>query len=96
MHVNWGLRLKNRATLLALFSAVVVFVAQVAAALGVELPVTTEQAMAVVTSVLTVLAALGVVVDPTTEGVSDSTRAMLYERPAATSGAAPGEGADNG
>lgn len=96
MSVNWKLRLKNRATLLALCSAVVVFVAQVATALGVELPVTTEQAMAVVTSVLTVLAALGVVVDPTTEGVSDSTRAMLYDRPAATSGAAPGNGAGNG
>lgn len=95
MNINWKLRLTNKATLLAIISATVVFAYSVAQALGLELPVTTEQAMAVVTSVLTVLAALGVVVDPTTEGVSDSTRAMLYERPAATSGAAPGE-ADNG
>lgn len=90
MNINWKLRLTNKATLLALFSALVVFVAQVATALGVELPVTTEQAMAVATSVLTVLAALGVVVDPTTEGVSDSTRALTYDEPAPTSGAARG------
>lgn len=91
MQINWKLRLTNKTTLLALVSALVVFVAQVAAALGVELPVTTEQAMAVATSVLTVLAALGVVVDPTTEGVSDSTRAMLYTEPASTNGASKGK-----
>lgn len=95
MQINWKLRLTNKTTLLALCSAVVLFAVQVAAALGVELPVTQQQAMDVVTSVLAVLAAVGVVVDPTTEGVSDSTRAMLYERPASTSEAAPGE-ADNG
>lgn len=95
MQINWKLRLTNKTTLLALCSALIVFAVQVAGALGVELPVTQQQMMDMVTSVLAVLAALGVVVDPTTEGVSDSTRAMLYERPASTSGAAPGE-ADNG
>lgn len=94
MQINWKLRLTNKTTLLALCSAVVVFAVQVAAALGVELPVTQQQMMDVVTSVLAVLAAVGVVVDPTTEGVSDSTRAMLYERPASTSGAAPREAAN--
>lgn len=79
--INWKLRLQNKATLLALASAVIVFAAQVAAALGVELPLTQEQAMGAVTAVLTVLTALGVVVDPTTSGVADSDRAMTYTSP---------------
>lgn len=81
MRINWKLRLKNKATLTALASALAVFAAQVAAALGVELPVDADQALAAATSVLAVLAALGVVVDPTTQGVSDSDQAMDYEVP---------------
>ena len=81
MNINWSLRFKNKATLLALASACVVFVAQVATALGIQLPVSQEQAMALVTSLLTVLTALGVVVDPTTAGVGDSARALEYDEP---------------
>lgn len=81
MNINWRLRFKNKATLTALASALVVFVAQVAAALGVELPVGQEQAMALVTALLTVLAALGVVVDPTTSGVGDSDEALQRTTP---------------
>lgn len=88
--INWSLRLRNRTTLLALVSAAVVFAYSVAQALGLDLPVGQQQVMDAVTSVLAVLAALGVVVDPTTEGVSDSTRALTYDEPAPTSGAAKG------
>ena len=88
--INWALRLRNRTTLLALVSAAVVFAYSVAQALGLDLPVGQQQVMDAVTSVLAVLAALGVVVDPTTEGVSDSTRALTYDEPAPTSGAARG------
>lgn len=88
--INWSLRLRNRTTLLALVSAAVVFAYSVAQALGLDLPVGQQQVMDAVTSVLAVLAALGVVVDPTTEGVSDSTRALTYDEPAPTSGAARG------
>lgn len=88
--INWSLRLRNRTTLLALVSAAVVFAYSVAQALGLDLPVGQQQVMDAVTSVLAVLAALGVIVDPTTEGVSDSTRALTYDEPAPTSGAARG------
>lgn len=81
MKLNWALRLKNKATVLALVSALVVFVYSVAQALGLELPVTQEQVMSAVTAVLTVLAALGIVVDPTTPGASDSARALDYSEP---------------
>lgn len=81
MQINWKLRLRNRATLAALASAAVVFVANVATALGVNLPIGQEQAMALITSLLTVLAALGVVVDPTTAGVGDSDAALSRDEP---------------
>ncbi len=93
MNINWSLRLKNKATIVALISALVVFIYSVATALGVTLPVAQDQIMNAVTAVLSVLAALGIVVDPTTQGVSDSTRAMMYDYPAATSGATPGDDA---
>lgn len=84
MSINWKLRLKNKATLIALVSAVMVFATSVAQALGFELPVTTAQVVDAAAAVLTVLAALGIVVDPTTSGVGDSSLAMLYEEPRKT------------
>lgn len=81
MGINWKLRFKNKATLTALISALVVFVFQVAGALGVTLPVGADQVMQAVTAVLTVLAALGIVTDPTTSGVSDSDEAMQRTEP---------------
>lgn len=91
MNINWSLRLKNKTTLLALISAVVVFIFSVTSALGFTLPIEQQQVMDAVTAILTLLVGLGVVVDPTTQGISDSTRAMLYKKPSATSGAAPGD-----
>ncbi|WP_307738989.1 phage holin [uncultured Parolsenella sp.] len=84
--INWKLRLKNRTTLAALASALVVFAYSVASALGVEPPATQEQVMDAVTAVLALLAALGVVTDPTTRGVGDSARALGYTEPAPTEG----------
>ncbi len=71
----------NKTTLLALCSAVVVFVYSVAMALGLNLPVAQETVMNAITAVLTVLAAIGVIIDPTTHGIYDSERAMKYEHP---------------
>lgn len=82
MKINWKLRLQNKLTLSALISAVVVFVYEVAGALGFVLPVSQEQVLSSVAALLAVLVALGVVVDPTTKGVDDSNRALEYEEPA--------------
>ena len=81
MDINWRLRFKNRTTVTALISALVVFVFQVAGALGVTLPVGADQVMQAVTAVLTVLAALGIVTDPTTSGVGDSDEALQRTEP---------------
>lgn len=82
MKINWKLRLQNKFTLSALISAVVVFVYEVAGALGFVLPVSQEQVLSAVAALLAVLVALGVVVDPTTKGIDDSNRAMNYGEPA--------------
>ena len=83
MKLNWKLRLQNKATVLAIISAIVVFVFSILRALGIETDVTQEQIMGGVATVLTILTSLGILVDPTTSGISDSDRALGYDEPAA-------------
>lgn len=89
MAINWKLRLTNKATLAALAAAVVTFVYQVLSVLGITPTVGSEQVTNLIGIVLTLLTTLGVITDPTTTGVSDSTRALAYDTPVASSGAAP-------
>ena len=72
--INWKLRFKNKATLLAIASTVILLAQQ----LGLKLP---DNIADVVNTVLTLLVLLGVVNDPTTAGVSDSTTALTYTEP---------------
>jgi phi LC3 family holin len=81
MRINWKLRLQNKTTLLALLTALVVFVYSVLSALGITPSITQEQAMNVVVALVALLGGLGIVVDPTTSGISDSAQAMKYEEP---------------
>ena len=81
MEINWLLRLKNKATLAALIPVVLGFAYQVAAILGIAVPVTQDALMQVLLLALNALVALGVVVDPTTQGVGDSKRALAYTEP---------------
>ena len=72
--INWRLRFKNKATLLAIASTVILLAQQ----LGLKLP---DNIADVVNTFLTLLVLLGVVNDPTTAGVSDSGQAMDYAEP---------------
>lgn len=81
MEINWLLRLKNKATLAALIPVVLGFVYQIAAILGITVPVTQDALMQVLLLILNALVALGVVVDPTTQGIGDSARALAYTEP---------------
>lgn len=83
MKINWKLRLQNKATLLAIMSAIVVFVFSILNTLGIEPAMEQEQVMGIITTVATILASLGILVDPTTSGISDSDRALGYDEPAA-------------
>lgn len=72
--INWKLRFKNKATLIAIASTVILLAQQ----LGLKLPDNIED---VVNTVLTLLVLLGMVNDPTTEGISDSPKALTYTEP---------------
>ena len=72
--INWKLRFKNKATLIAIASTVILLVQQ----LGFKLP---DNIADVVNTFLTLLVLLGVINDPTTEGVSDSPKALTYSEP---------------
>ena len=72
--INWKLRFKNKATLLAIASTVILLAQQ----LGLKLP---DNIADIVNTFLTLLVLLGVISDPTTEGIGDSPNALTYTEP---------------
>lgn len=72
--INWKLRFKNKATLLAIASTVILLIQQI----GFKLP---DNIADVVNTFLTLLVLLGVINDPTTEGIGDSPKALRYAEP---------------
>lgn len=77
--INWKIRLRNKAFLVSMISAIVLVAQSVGKVVGFEVPAI-EGVMEVVNPVLALLVILGVVVDPTTKGVEDSERAKAYGR----------------
>lgn len=82
-NINWKVRIKNKAFWLTVIPAALLLVQVVAALFGFTLDIGElgNRLIAVVNAVFTLLTILGVVNDPTTKGVSDSARAMTYEKP---------------
>jgi phi LC3 family holin len=72
--INFKLRLQNKATLVALISAVFLMLQQ----FGLEIPHNIQEG---VNTLLMILVLLGIVTDPTTKGVADSERALTYNEP---------------
>ncbi len=83
MKINWKVRLKNKTFWLAIVPALLLVVQTVASLFGYawDFVVLNQQIAAVINAVFAVLAILGVVTDPTTAGMTDSDRAMTYEKP---------------
>lgn len=79
--MNWKLRFKNKATLIAIVAAAVAFVYQILGILHIVPPITEEQVMQVLGIIINILVGLGILVDPTTAGIGDSARAMTYTEP---------------
>ena len=73
-NINWKLRFKNKATLLAIASTVILLIQQ----LGFKLP---DNIADIVNTFLTLLVLLGVINDPTTEGLKDSNKVLTYDKP---------------
>ena len=83
--INWKLRLKNKATLLAIVTAVIALIYQIFGMLGIVPAVSESEVTQAVGLVINILAMVGIVTDPTTQGVSDSNRALTYDKPAKNS-----------
>lgn len=72
--INFKLRLQNKATLVALISAVFLMLQQ----FGLHIPSNIQEG---VNTLVVILVILGIVTDPTTEGVADSEQALNYHSP---------------
>lgn len=83
MKINWKVRLKNKAFWLAVIPALLLVVQAVASLFGYDwdFVVLNQQIAAIINAVFALLAILGVVNDPTTAGITDSNRAMSYNKP---------------
>ena len=81
--INWKVRFANKTFWLSLVPAVLLLVQVTAAVFGytLDLGELGNRLVAVVNALFAVLAILGVVTDPTTKGLSDSVRAMGYDKP---------------
>lgn len=72
--INFKLRLKNKATLVALISAAFLMLQQ----FGFHIPTNIQEGLNTFVGILVIL---GIVTDPTTKGIADSERALSYEQP---------------
>lgn len=83
MKINWKIRWENIEFWKALIPALILLIQAVAAVFGFTLDLGDigNKLLAVINAVFLVLAILGIVVDPTTDGMSDSKRALSYQKP---------------
>jgi phi LC3 family holin len=81
MNINWKLRFQNKTSLTAIVLAVIALVYQVLGIFGIVPAVSQDTLIQLAGAVINLFVLLGIVVDPTTEGISDSQRAMGYEKP---------------
>ena len=83
MRVNWKVRIKNKIFWITIVPALLLVVQTVASLFGYDwdFVILNQQITAVINAVFALLAILGVVNDPTTAGITDSYRAMSYDKP---------------
>ena len=81
MKINWKVRLRHKQFWVALIALLLVLANQVAEFFGYDITIYNEQVTALSETILSILALLGIIIDPTTQGLSDSDRAMTYNKP---------------
>lgn len=81
--INWRVRLRNKDFWIAFIPAMLLLIQMVLGLFGITLPIDglTAKLLDIVNTIFMILGILGIVNDPTTHGLSDSVRAMGYERP---------------
>lgn len=81
MNINWKVRLKNPTFWLTAAPAAASFVYMILGLFDIVPGVSESEVVNIITTVVNGLAILGILVDPTTTGVTDSTRALEYDKP---------------
>lgn len=83
MKINWKVRIKNKNFWLTVIPATLLLAQAIAAVFGftIDIGEVGNKLITVVNSAFGVLAILGIVTDPTTKGLSDSERALTYDKP---------------
>lgn len=81
MKINWKLRFKNKATLSALIVAFVALGYQILGLFNIVPGISESQLVEIIGAVINILVILGIINDPTTSGITDSRRALTYDKP---------------
>ena len=81
--INWKVRFLNKTFWITLVPALALLLQTFLAVFNIRLELgdTTDKLLVFINALFAVLVIVGIVNDPTTSGVSDSTRAMTYDRP---------------
>lgn len=81
--INWKVRVLNKTFWLTLVPALALLLQTFLAVFNVQLELgeTIDKLLVFINALFAIFVIVGVVNDPTTSGVSDSTRAMTYDRP---------------
>ena len=81
--INWKVRFLNKTFWITLVPALALLLQTFLEVFNIRLELgdTTDKLLVFLNALFAVFVIIGVVNDPTTSGVSDSTRAMTYERP---------------
>ena len=78
MKINWKLRIKNKASFVALVAAILTFIYTLLGLFNVVPSISQNAIVEVVALLADILVMLGIITDPTTPGVGDSERAQGY------------------
>lgn len=81
MKINWKVRLQHKQFWVSLIALLFVLANQIAGIFNVDITVYNDQITNISETVLSILGLFGIIVDPTTKGVSDSQRALTYQKP---------------
>ncbi|MED4546504.1 phage holin [Lysinibacillus sphaericus] len=81
MKINWKVRLQHKQFWVSLIALLLVLANQIAGIFYFDITIYNGQITAVSETVLSILGLLGIIIDPTTQGVSDSVRALKYDKP---------------
>ncbi len=79
--MNWKLRFKNKATLIALIAAAISLIYNILDMFEIVPKIPQEGIISAAGMIVNILVMMGIVVDPTTKGVTDSERVMCYDCP---------------